>query len=159
MGTHPIFESDFDCLTDNRIHTAMGHLEAELTNDMVKLFRRPSIAPEEVRRSSKANIEAQMSTLAPSKSDEKVGSSGGAGRQAKLDDSEDLEKIMSLQYTINFDVVFNVDYTTRTTTLSSIDLMKQEIEEQYKQKSEETGRGRVEQAAPVLRSIFYLDER
>merc|ERR1712106_1212060 len=94
MGTHPIFESDFDCLTDNRIHTTMGHLEAELTNDMVKLFRRPSIAPEEVRRSSKANIEAQMSTLAPSKSEEKVGSSEGAGRQAKLDDSEDLEKFL-----------------------------------------------------------------
>ena len=53
-----------------------------------------------------------------------------------MDQQDDLEKIMSLQYTINFDVVFNVDYTTRTTTLSSIDLMKQEIEEQYQQKSD-----------------------
>ena len=32
---------------------------------------------------------------------------------ATLDEQEDLEKIMSLQYTINFDVVFVYDYTNR----------------------------------------------
>jgi len=26
MGTHPIFESDFDCLTDDRLRTVYRHL-------------------------------------------------------------------------------------------------------------------------------------
>ena len=63
----------------------MGNLEAELTDDMIKLFRRPSIgehclgyifktyfftAPDDIRRSTKADIEQELSNLTQTKSDE-----------------------------------------------------------------------------------------
>ena len=124
------------------------------------LFRRPSLKAKEeddepipdrrrsqaARRSTVggpqladlAELQKRMSQSAPKEenSRKKIESvSDGNKRVAVMDtEQKDLEKIMSLQYTINFDVVFATDYTHRTATLSSIDMMKQEIEDQYAKK-------------------------
>merc|ERR1712168_552899 len=84
-----------------------------------------------------AELQKRLSQSAPKEeSSKKIESvSDGNKRVAVMDtEQKDLEKIMSLQYTINFDVVFACDYTHRTATLSAIDLMKQEIEDQYARK-------------------------
>lgn len=84
-----------------------------------------------------AELQKRLSQSAPKEeSSKKIESvSDGNKRVAVMDtEQKDLEKIMSLQYTINFDVVFATDYTHRTATLSSIDMMKQEIEDQYAKK-------------------------
>ena len=40
----------------------MGQLEPEgLTSDMVRLFRRPSVAPDEIRRKTQSSLQAQLS--------------------------------------------------------------------------------------------------
>jgi len=53
MGTHPIFESDFDCLTemDEEFSSSSDEVEEEpklkyrrLANDMLELLRQDSIA-------------------------------------------------------------------------------------------------------------------
>ena len=124
------------------------------------LFRRPSLKAKEdddepipdrrrsqaARRSTVggpqladlAELQKRLSQSAPKEenSRKKIESvSDGHKRVAVMDtEQKDLEKIMSLQYTINFDVVFATDYTHRTATLSSIDMMKQEIEDQYAKK-------------------------
>lgn len=124
------------------------------------LFRRPSLKAKEeddepipdrrrsqaARRSTVggpqladlAELQKRLSQSAPKEenSRKKIESvSDGNKRVAVMDtEQKDLEKIMSLQYTINFDVVFATDYTHRTATLSSIDMMKQEIEDQYAKK-------------------------
>ena len=84
-----------------------------------------------------AELQKRLSQSAPKdENSNKIESvSDGTKRVAVMDtEQKDLEKIMSLQYTINFDVVFATDYTHRTATLSSIDMMKQEIEDQYAKK-------------------------
>ena len=126
------------------------------------LFRRPSLKAKEdddepipdrrrsraARRSTVggpqladlAELQKRLSQSAPKEENSKKSSkiesvSDGNKRVAVMDtEQKDLEKIMSLQYTINFDVVFATDYTHRTATLSSIDMMKQEIEDQYAKK-------------------------
>ena len=123
------------------------------------LFRRPSLKAKEqddepipdrrrsthARRSTVggpqlsdlAELQKRLSQSAPKdeNSNKIEHVSDGNKRVAVMDtEQKDLEKIMSLQFTINFDVVFATDYTHRTATLSSIDLMKQEIEDQYAKK-------------------------
>jgi len=186
MGTHPIFESDFDCLTDSKMGEdnsidsdssdssaeapSGGQFNRKLDKVLSKtvfdktrrqsLFRRPSLKAKEdddepipdrrrsqaARRSTVggpqladlAELQKRLSQSAPKEenSRKKIESvSDGNKRVAVMDtEQKDLEKIMSLQYTINFDVVFATDYTHRTATLSSIDMMKQEIEDQYAKK-------------------------
>lgn len=54
-------------------------------------------------------------------------------RSSKQESPKDYEKILSIQYMINFDQVFVSDYSLQEATLSSIELMKQEIAEKFEQ--------------------------
>merc|ERR1712130_806454 len=40
MGTHPIFESDFDCLTDKSLCTKMNERQDQGLDDLAKIIRR-----------------------------------------------------------------------------------------------------------------------
>ena len=56
-------------------------------------------------------------------------------RNSNNQTSNDYEKILSIQFMINFDQIFISDYKLKESTLSSIELMKQKIEQKFGEKN------------------------
>merc|ERR1712060_981935 len=57
MGTHPIFESDFDCLTDCKLDQYRNGLKyrAQKAIDAIRAFARKAMGTEDVRIDSRLN--------------------------------------------------------------------------------------------------------
>ena len=73
----------------------MGQLEPTegLTSDMVKLFRRPSIAPDEIRRKTQSTLEAQLS----GSSSRRISTQSSNKEQKRETESGSLKPILKLQ--------------------------------------------------------------